>query len=177
MKTRIFDTVEERTRRFSHAFVIEVADIAAAATGKTLTLITDLPAKSYVRDSAFVLNTPFDGGAATNLSLKVGYNGATFDDPVAFINTVEIHHDATYVPAGRGTAAGVDQSTIDSTYGSQEAAVLTSLRNIVNPLNGGVLKEKANIEAVFTATGANLSTLTSGEVTVLLDIVRLDKID
>ena len=103
--------------------------------------------------AAYKLVTAFDGGATSALALDVGHNGATTDDPDSLLDLYEIHVDATEV-----------------FYGDGNGAVFATLRTGYAALDAG------NIEATFTATGANLTALTQGEVHIYLRVVDLTKV-
>lgn len=155
MKLISLDSVQELSNGFTHKAVITAADLNdTAATTKTLNLVTNLIHGHFVRDAAFYLPTPFDGGATSALSLDVGYDlAAGSDDPDAFLDAYEIHLDATEVLAGDGNGA-----------------VFATLRT------GHVFQENATITALFTATGGNLSLLTAGEVWIYLNVTPLHQL-
>ena len=64
MKTIVLDTIEERASGFTHLLKIDYTDISTAATTKAITLVPGLAVGALVRDAAFYLKTPFDGGAS-----------------------------------------------------------------------------------------------------------------
>lgn len=117
---------------------ITAADISAAATTKTVKLVTGLAARGLIKNFAHDLITTFDGGATSELTIKVGHNGATVDDDDAYIAATSLHEDASKVICAVGAGA--------------------------NNVGGYMPVESTDIEAVFTATGANTSVLTQGEV-------------
>lgn len=119
---------------------ITFSDISAAATSFTGQLSTDVPARSLIKGFAHDIITPFTGGAGTNLTIKVGHNGAAVDDDDAYIAATEINSAGTEILCAVGAGA--------------------------NNVGGYMNVEATNIEAVFTATGANTSTLTAGEIEV-----------
>jgi hypothetical protein len=81
----------------------------------------------------------------------VGYDlAAGSDDPDAFLDNYEIHLDASEVLAGDGNGA-----------------VFATLRT------GYAFQESAKITALFTATGGNLSVLTTGKVIVWLEVANI----
>ncbi len=140
---------------FTHRFEITYADVAAisgATTAGAIVLAAYAAGKGIV-NAAYRLVTAFDGGATSALALDVGWNGATTDDPDGAIDNYEIHVDATEILFGDANGAG-----------------FATLRTGYFPLDAG------NYEATFTATGANLSTLTTGEVHIYLGLVDLTKI-
>ena len=113
-------------------------EVAVASTGATITLTNDASARSLIKNFAHDLITAFDGGATSSLVIDVGYNGAAVDDVDAFIDNVELHADGTEIICAVG--AGVSN------------------------VGGYMPVETTDIEAVLTATSANLSVLTQGEV-------------
>jgi hypothetical protein len=187
---------ETRETGYTHKAVVTWEDLVeTAGTSKVLTLVSGLAAGSDVQSVAIYLPTPFNGGSTSGLLIDVGYNGAAVDDADAFIDGIEIHVDATEALGDRGslalTAAALtatdSTSTIDETYAAGESAVLTALRTGYIALrtdvaqgnrlaNGWVFREAAAIEATFTATGANMTELTTGEVRIFLRVVDLTKL-
>lgn len=170
-------SIQERiTTGASHKVVITYEDLTdTAGTAKTLVPFTDGQARDIVNNVRFDLVTPFDGGSTSALALDFGYNGASVDDADAFIDAVEIHKDATEILASLGVPAAPATDTVDGTYGTEESTVITSLRNTINFLRAReyAAQETFQLEAVFTATGANLDTLTTGEVHIYFNLVRL----
>jgi hypothetical protein len=138
-------SIQERiTTGASHKAIITYEDLVdTAGTGKTLSIFTDGKARDIVDLAYFDLVTAFDGGATTNLVIDFGWNGASSDDPDGLIDNVELHADGTEILASTGTG---------TKYAAQEAF---------------------SLEAVFTATAANLDKLTQGEVHVYFNHVRL----
>jgi hypothetical protein len=142
-----------RSAGFTHKIVITYADLASTAgTGLAIPLIA-YSAKAYFFNAAFRLVTAFDGTTTTNLAMILGWNGATTDDDNGLIATVELHNDATEITGGDGT--GVAFATKRTGYMALDAG---------------------NIEATFTATGANLTDLTSGEVHIYVGVCDTTKI-
>lgn len=157
METRQLSTIAERSGGWTHYFKITNADLTAGATTQTLQLIgtaqNGLAAGDIVRSVAFYLATPFSGGSATNLTMQLGWDYATGTDaPAGLLAAVELLA-ASRVVAGDGT-------------GSAFATLRTGFAAV----------EGADIEALFTSTGANLSTITAGEVRVFLQINKLSSI-
>lgn len=126
----------------SHLAVIDYADLSAAATSKVLTLYT-YGANEILERGQFDLTTKFDGGATSELTIKVGWNGASVDDDDGLIAAASIHADATTILCSRGTGSGL------------------------------ATQEAGTIEATFTATGANTSVLTAGKLRVYFNVVKL----
>lgn len=150
MKTIVLSTVAEKANGYTHMFKIQLADFAGvAATSKVIPLVT-LSVGDIVRDAAFYLKEGFVGPAITNATIKVGHNGAAVDDDDSLIAAAELATAGTEILAGDATGAAF-------------AANRT----------GFAPQEESAIEATFTATGANFSVLTAGEVWVYLNVTRL----
>jgi hypothetical protein len=167
---KIFELGIEAMARFgvTHRFEITYADLTAAATTQTITLLNNLAIGSKVENVSFRVPTLFDGGSTSDLGLEIGYDLTSgTDDPNGLMESHTIHADGTYVKAGPVPVADVDTGTVDDTYGSAENGVLTSARTKLNTLlrrGPRVFSDTGSLTALFTATGANLSTLTAGEV-------------
>jgi hypothetical protein len=125
---------------FNRVARINFSDISAAATSATVKLSVAVPAGSLLKNFSHKIITNFDGGATSALVIDVGHNGATIDDPDAYIDNVSIHADGTPI----NTAVGAGASNV----------------------GGFLAREATDLEAVFTATGANTSVLTQGEVEI-----------
>ena len=160
----------------SHMAVIDYTDLSStASTAKTLTLGT-YAARDFIGRFLYDLVTPFDGGATSEMTLKIGYNGAAVDDDDAFLPATSVHVDATEILCANGAPAVVDTSTVDETYSTAESTVIASLRTKVNALIavlGLAAVEAGTIEAIFTATGANLTALTTGKIRIFFDWITL----
>lgn len=153
MKAYILGEQEASATGFSHKFVVPYTDLTGTA-GLTLAVpLIAYTAGTLFDKAAYKLVTAFDGGATTNMALDVGHNGASTDDPDSLIDNYETHLDATEVA-----------------YGDGNGAVFATLRTGYAALDAG------NIEATFTAIGANLTALTQGEVHIYLHLVDLAKI-
>jgi hypothetical protein len=197
MIARKLSAEETRETGYTHSAIINAADLIAlgANASGVIKIVQGLAAGHDVQGCAMWLKTAFDGGDTSALALDVGFNGATVDDDDAFIDNIEIHEDATEVLGDRGSLAlsaaalnATDStSTIDETWGAAEVAVLTGIRTGYGALrtdvsqanrlaNGWVFREAADIEAKFTATGANLNALTVGEVRIFIRVVDLRKL-
>ncbi len=154
MKLLKLSAEETRESGFTHKAAITFADlVATAATTKALTVFSGLVAGFLVRNAAFRLVSGFVGASVTNLTLELGWNGATSDDPNGLIESVELATAGTEILAGDATGAAF--ATKRTGFAPQEAATL---------------------EALFTATGANLTALTAGEVHVYLTVSDLSKL-
>lgn len=161
-------SLEERIKLdgATHKIVVDYTDLTdTAGTAKTLVLLPYL-ARDIVRLKAWDLVKTFDGGATSELTVKLGWNG-TVDDDDGLLLATSIHEDATEILGG---ASKANTATTDTTFGQQELDVLDSLRALFNGLQA---QDAGNIEAVFTSTGANLSTLTQGRVVFYIQRLRL----
>ena len=130
---------------FTDSIRIKVADLSAAATTETINLA--VKAGTQVRNVAFKLHTAFDGGSTSNLTLQVG-DGTDTD---AFISNSIIHADATEENFGPSVAGGVGGKL------------------------GKAFAADGNINMLFTATGANISTLTAGDIEIFFNFVHLNE--
>jgi hypothetical protein len=170
-------TLEERIKTgCTHLAEIDYTDLAAAGATTAVTLdLATYVARDCVTHALFDLVTPFDGGATSALALKVGFDGATVDDDDAFIQSEELHLDATEVLASVGVPPAVATDTVDGTYGNEERDVIISLRNVVESFRARrkAFVEAGKIQAIFTATGGNLNALTVGKVRIYFNKVRL----
>ena len=153
MKAYILGEQEAAATGFSHKFVVPYTDLTGFAATSGAVALYAYTAGTYFAAAAYKLVTAFDGGATSALALDVGHNGATTDDPDSLIDNYETHVDATEV-----------------LYGDGNGAVFATLRTGYCALDAG------NIEATFTATGANLTALTQGEVHIYLAVTDLTKI-
>jgi hypothetical protein len=139
---------------FTHKFTIDYTDLVAlGAAGSGAIVLAPYTAGTFVLAAAHRVESGFVGPSVTNLVIDVGHNGATTDDPDAYIDNVEI--------ATAGT---------EILYQDGNGAVFATLRTGYGAADAG------NIEATFTATGANLNVLTAGKVHVYLKIVDLTKV-
>jgi len=129
---------------FSHKAVITYDDLDGTAA-TTLALTVGKAARGTLISAAgYRLVTAFDGTSTTALVIDFGYDYATLtDDPDAFIDNLEIHNDGTEILGSDGNGA-----------------VFATLRT------GWQALEAADLEVLFTATTANLTDLTSGEIHV-----------
>lgn len=129
---------------FTDSIRITVADLSAAATTETINLA--VKAGTQVRNVAFKLHTAFDGGSTSNLTLQVG-DGVDTD---AFISNSIIHLDATEENFGPSVAGGVGGKL------------------------GKAYAADGDINMLFTSTGANISTLTAGDIEIFFNLVQVD---
>ena len=167
------DSQAAAARGYSHEYLVQFTDLNdTAGTAKTLTACDDLPAGTRVQLLGYQVDTLFDGGATSELTVAVGWDLASgTDDSDGLMAAASIHADATPIRYGPPAVADVDASTVDNTYGQQENDVITSLRSRVNtelkrPVK--VFNDTADLNFVFTSTGANLTALTAGRVRFFL---------
>jgi hypothetical protein len=145
--------LEERIQTgCSHCAVIDYTDLLAAALTKTLVLLPYV-ARDLIDKAFFDLVTPFDGGATSSLTVQLGWNGATVDDPDGLIAATQVHLDGTEILASDATGAAF--ATLRTGFAAQEAGA---------------------IEALFTAVGANLDTLTTGRMRIYFNAVPMSKL-
>ena len=146
---------ETRESGYTHKAVIAFTDLTGtAATTKTESLLTGLGVGNIITGAAFRRASGFVGASVTNLTMAVGYDlAAGTDDPDGIIEAVELATAGTEILAGDAT--GVIFATKRTGFAPQEGCTVTAL---------------------FTATGANLSVLTAGEVHVFISVVDLSKI-
>jgi len=152
MKITKLSAEETRESGFTHKAIITFADFSAAAVTQVFTLISGLVAGFLVKEAAFRLVSGFVGADVTALKLDVGWNGASVDDPDGLLDNYELATAGTEILSGDGNGAAF--ATLRTGFAPQEAATL---------------------EATFTATGANVSVLTAGEVHIFLSVVNLLK--
>jgi hypothetical protein len=145
---------EEAETGFTHKFIVPLSDFAGvAATTLTIDLMS-VRAGHAVTNAACKVVTNLDGGATSATTLELGYDLASgSDDPNAFIEAISVHADGTPIAFGLGNGAA-----------------------FATKLTGYVFLENATIDALFTATGANLSVLTQGEVHIYIALADLTKI-
>jgi len=129
---------------------ITYSDLTAAATTETVEAIS-LPINSVVTQVAFVLDTEFDGGATSELTIQVG-DGT---DPNGYITAKSVHADATSVATGIVDGAYLNDGTTNNTVNGKQYAAADTL------------------DVLFTATGANVSVLTAGQVRVIVSYIDL----
>lgn len=139
---------EQRHGGLSHKVTLEYTDLNdTAATTKTLQVLNSLAAGHRVSCGAYRVLTAFAGTSITVLTLDVGYDLASgTDDPDAYLDAIDL------LTAASGDANG---------------AVFATLRT------GHVNNVSMDIEALVTATGANLTALTQGKVEFYLGLEKL----
>jgi hypothetical protein len=155
---------EQIRTKCSHVQVVKYTDLTdTAGTTKTLEIFTGR-SKQGIGRVFIVIDTNFDGGATTDLTVKPILNASTGTDK-DLLAAVSIHEDATEVPSSPALIATV----VDGTYGAQEQAVIDLLTGRT-PI---MVNEAWTLDLLFTSTGANLSTLTSGKLLVFFEVIDL----
>lgn len=154
LKTIPLSNEEALKTGFTHKSIITYTEVAAigAATGGALVLAPYTAGTAFQAAAYKVVGTGFVGASVTNLTVKVGWNGATTDDDDGLIAASEICTAGTEILylLGDGAAFAANKT-------------------------GYVALDAGNIEATFTSTGANLSAMTAGEVHIYLKLVDLTK--
>lgn len=130
--------------------VITYSDLSAAATTETYEAI-QLPIYGIVKQVTYVLDTEFDGGATSELTVEIG-DGT---DPNGYIEAKSVHADATAVFTSLVDGAYLNDSTTD------------------NVVNGKQYAAADTIDVLFTATGANISALTAGQLRVIVEYLDI----
>ncbi len=129
---------------------IKYSDISAAATTNTYEAI-QIPIYGVVKTVAYVVDTEFDGGATSEMTVQIG-DGA---DPNGYILAKSVHVDGTAVLTSVVDGAYLTVGTdVDTGNSKQYAAADT-------------------IDVLFTATGANLSVLTQGSMRVIVEYLDI----
>lgn len=154
MKAYILSEQEAAATGFSHKFYVPYTDFTGFAATSGAVVLGPYTAGTLIDKAAFRVSEQWNapGATMTNLTLDVGHNGATTDDDDSLINGIEIHEDATEVLYGDGNGAAF--ATLRTGYAAADAG---------------------NLEMTLTATGANLSTLTSGAIHIYVHMVDLTK--
>lgn len=163
----------------THRVIVKVADIngtgtgygaltAAQAASTTGTLSPFTTALSAGWQSQYVgafLKTPFDGGATSALTLTQGYDLASgTDKSTGYTPAIQLHVDASedfYQP--------------DEIADATDATTAISQLNLLIKQSRKTFEAAANIQFLFTATGANLTALDTGEVHVYYRLFDLTK--
>jgi len=124
---------------------LKYSDIPATATTANVETIS-IPIHGIVKDVTYVVDTEFDGGATSELTIQIG-DGV---DPNGYITAKSVHVDGTAVLSSMIDGAYLNDGTTNNTVnGKQYAAADT-------------------IDVLFTVTGANTSVLTSGSLRVIV---------
>ena len=125
---------------------IKYSDISAAATTSNYEAV-QIPIYGIVKNVTYVLDTEFDGGATSELTIQIG-DGT---DPDGYIEAKSVHADAT----------PVFTSVSDGAY------------LFDNVVNGFQYAAADSIDVLFTATGANTSALTAGSLRVIVEYLDI----
>lgn len=165
----------------THLIKVKYTDLTGtASTSKTQTLAA-IPANTLFKFVGMVLRTDFAGASVTELTVTAGYDLTSgTDDADGYLAATSICGAATEIDAAPEEVADVNTATTDTTYGQQELDVIDSLRTRVNLLckQAAVAHNEAwTLTALFTATGANLTALTAGEVWFLYAALDLDQLE
>jgi hypothetical protein len=153
LKTYPLSLEEQSKTGFTHKSVLTYSDIATLGGAATAVSIDLLP---YVAGDAFqacaykIVGTGFVGPSVTNLTVELGWNGATTDDPNGLIEASEI-----------------------ATAGTEVLYLLGNGVAFATKVTGYVALDAGTIQTVFTATGANLNVLTAGEIHIYVKKVSL----
>lgn len=158
-------SLPEQTRtRCTHVQVIKYTDLNdTAGTTKTHSIFTGR-AKQGIGRVFIVIDTNFDGGATSELTVKpiLNFTSGTDKDLLA---AVSIHEDATEILS----SPEIITTVVDGTYGAQEQAVLDLLTGRT-PI---MVNQAWTLDLLFTSTGANLDALTSGKLLVFFEVIDL----
>lgn len=130
--------------------VISANELTAAATTQTIEAIS-LPAYAIVKNVTYYLDTEFDGGATSELTIQIG-DGT---DPNGYITAQSVHADATAVVS----------SVVDGAYLNDSTTA--------NVVNGKQYASADTLDVLFTATGANVSVLTAGQLRVIVEYLDI----
>jgi hypothetical protein len=130
--------------------VISANELTAAAATQTIEAIS-LPAYAIVKNVTYYLDTEFDGGATSELTIQIG-DGT---DPNGYITAQSVHADATAVVS----------SVVDGAYLNDSTTA--------NVVNGKQYASADTLDVLFTATGANVSVLTAGQLRVIVEYLDI----
>jgi hypothetical protein len=152
IKTSALSLEEQAKTGFTHKSIISYSDIATAGGATTAATISLMPytAGFAFQACAYKLVTGFAGTSITNLTVELGWNGATTDDPNGLIEASEI-----------------------ATAGTEINYLLGNGVAFATKVTGYAALDAGSIQAVFAATGANMDALTSGELHVFIKAVDL----
>lgn len=114
-----------------------------AGTGK------EFPANVLIKNVFAYLHTTFDGGATSELTIQVGDTG----DPNGLVLAKSIHEDATGVVGWQQFGYGVELFSTNTLGPRPEAAFVP--------------------EALMTSTGGNLNAHTSGNITLVFELLPI----
>lgn len=128
----------------THEMVVDYSDLTDTA-GTTKTFTFTLPAGSLVLGGPHILETDFTDGAATMSSLVYIVGDGDNDD--IYLSSTEVETTGTEVDYKVATNTGIP--------------------------HGKVYASAGTLDIKFTATGANLSTLTGGKLRYLFKLTNL----
>lgn len=147
MKLLALNEVEQKMTGFTHKVNLTFADLTAAATTQSINILptgTKVFAAGFgIMRAAIRLITPFAGPSVTAVALDIG-DGSSVGRYIANANTDLLTALAT----------------------NTKPHVVSTTGFIYSPKN--ITDGYTNIIAKFTATGANVSVMTAGEVDVYL---------
>ena len=149
MKIFEFSDAQRARFGFSHRIELTYADFTTAGASQAIALLPYVAGQCFT-NAAFKLVTASVGPSVTGLAMIVGWNGATTDDDNGLIESVELCAAGTEILFGAGVGAA---------FATTKAGYC--------PLDAG------NIEATFTATGANVNVHTAFEIHIFLNRVNL----
>lgn len=146
---------------FNFILPITVADLnTTAATSKVLT-VGKIPADAMVFDVGYYLITGFAGGSVSALTVKIGDT----DSDNGFVT-------ATSVLTGNSPLSSKANTGAYFTGTDSGSATLANSMKAKNYDNSGT----KDLTVTFTATGANLTDLTTGKLVVFAKIADLTAI-
>ena len=128
----------------THEMIVDYSDLTDTA-GTTKTFTFTLPAGSLVLGGPHILETDFTDGAATMSSLVYIVGDGDNDD--IYLSSTEVETTGTEVDYKVATNTGIP--------------------------HGKVYASADTLDVKFTATGANLSTLTGGKLRYLFKLTNL----
>jgi hypothetical protein len=160
-------TLEEKIKTdATHVIDVDFAEIKTAGAVTSLVMKPlAYKARDIITFAFFDLVAPFVGAGLSAMTVQLGYDGASVDDDDAFIEAKSILSGATPILADAGS---IDGSTVDTTFGAQEVAVINSLRARA-PF---AAQEAGDLALKFTSTSANLSVLTAGRLRVFVRMIN-----
>lgn len=129
---------------------IKYSDISVAASTNTYQAI-QIPTYGIVKTVAYVLDTEFDGGSTTNLTVQIGDGG----NPDGYIEAKSVHADDTSVPT----------SVVDGVY--------LTVGTDVDTGNSKQYAAADTIDVLFTASGADIDKLTTGSLRVIVEYLDI----
>jgi len=142
----------------THVRKVGYAELSAAATTKVVDLFP-IPADGYVELVGYYIAPGefFDGGATSTMTVELGVTGVDTD---GFVAATVVHVDGTEISSAINSGAFYNDLTTANVINAKvyDAASATTL------------------SALFTATGANTSALTTGSITFFAKICDFSQI-